>query len=70
MKESVVRNSQKRSKYPRKNYIKLLLCADDHNGGEGEATLAHNCDTIRQNNVEAASQGQFMFSVSYMWEMW
>lgn len=37
MKESVVRNSQKRSKYPRKNYIKLLLCADDHNGGEGEA---------------------------------
>lgn len=39
MKESVVRNSQKRSKYPRKNYIKLLLCADDHNGGEGEAKL-------------------------------
>lgn len=68
MKECVVRNSQKRNKYPRKNYIKLLLCADNHNGGEGKRSwsLAHNCDTIRQNNVEAASQGQFMFSVSYM----
>lgn len=66
MKESVVRNSQKTNKYPRKNYIKLLLMTTTEEKGKRSWSLAHNCDTIRQNNVEAASQGQFMFSVSYM----